>query len=63
MRRIIPELGRITTLAFYVGTAGVILFGIGRLVSAPDNFPAVYKGSWQRLYVWVYYVDITIVAI
>lgn len=63
VRRIIPELGRITTVVFYVGTAGVILFGIGRLASAPDNFLAVYKGSWQRLYVMVYYVYITIIAI
>ena len=63
VRRIIPELGRITTIVFCVGTAGVILFGIGRLVSAPDNFLAVYKGSWQRLYVMVYYVYITIIAI
>jgi len=63
VRRIIPELGRITSIVFYVGLAGVILFGIGRLVSAPDDFLAVYKGSWQRLYVMVYYVYITIIAI
>ena len=63
MRRIIPGLGKTSTVIFYIGAAGVLLFGIGRLVIAPDNFLAVYKGSWQRLYVTDYYMYIAIIAI
>lgn len=42
MRRIIPDLIKLSTIVFFIGAAGVILFSIGRLVSAPDNFLAVY---------------------
>jgi hypothetical protein len=63
MMRIVPNLKSISIIVFCIGTTGVILFGIGRLVIAPDNFLAVYKGSWQRLYVIVYYVYIVIIAI
>ncbi len=63
MVRIMPDLKRISIIVFYIGAAGVLLFGIGRLVSAPENFLAIYKGSWQRLYVMDYYAYIIIIAI
>jgi hypothetical protein len=63
MRRVIPDLAKISMIVFYIGAASVMLFGIGRLVSAPDNFLAVYKGTWQRLYVMDYYVYIMIIAV
>ena len=49
MIRIIPSFKMISIIVFYIGVVGVVLFGIGRLVSAPDNLLAIYKGSWQRL--------------
>jgi len=63
MIRIIPNFIIISRIIFYIGLVGVILFGIGRLVSAPDDFLAIYKGSWQRLYVMVYYGYIVTIAI
>jgi hypothetical membrane protein len=63
IRRMIPSLRRVSIVVFFIGTIGVILFGIGRLVSNPDHFLAVYKGSWQRLYVMDYYVYIIIIAV
>jgi hypothetical protein len=63
MTKIIPDFKKISMIVLCIGTAGVILFGIGRLVIASDNFLAVYKGSWQRLYVTVYYIYIIVIAI
>jgi hypothetical protein len=63
MIRMIPDFKRISIIVLCLGTVGVILFGIGRLVSAPDNLLAIYKGSWQRLYVMDYYIYIIVVAI
>jgi len=63
MIRLVPNLGRISIIVFYIGAVGVLLFAIGRLIIAPDNMLAVYKGSWQRLYVMVYYCYLVIIAI
>jgi hypothetical protein len=63
IRRIIPELRIVSLIVFFIGATGVILFGIGRLISSHDHFLAVYKGSWQRLYVMVYYLFIIIIAV
>jgi len=63
MLRIEPKLRRLSIIVFFIGAIGVVLFGIGRLISDPDSFLAVYKGSWQRLYVIVYYIYIVIIAI
>jgi hypothetical membrane protein len=63
MRRINPELRKLSMIVFIIGAVGVVLFGIGRLVSASDHFLAVYKGSWQRLYVMDYYGYIMIISV
>jgi hypothetical protein len=63
MHRLLPELRNVTIVVFIIGVVGVILFGIGRLISSPDQFLAIYKGSWQRLYVTDYYVYIIIIAV
>jgi hypothetical protein len=63
MIRMIPDFKWISIIVLCLGTTGVILFGIGRLVSAPDNLLAIFKGSWQRLYVMDYYIYIIVVAI
>jgi membrane protein YdbS with pleckstrin-like domain len=63
MNRIEPKLRVLTIIVFFIGAVGVVLFGIGRLVSNPDSFLAIYKGSWQRLYVMVYYIYVVIIAI
>ena len=63
MHRLMPELRNVTIVVFVIGVVGVILFGIGRLISSPDHFLAIYKGSWQRLYVMDYYVYIIIIAV
>jgi hypothetical protein len=61
--KVIPDFKWISIIIFFIGLIGIILFGIGRLVTAPDNFLSVYKGSWQRLYVINYYVYIIIIAL
>lgn len=63
MRKVIPDLVNVSIIVFLIGAAGVMLFFIGRMVVAPDNFLAVYKGSWQRLYVLDYYGYIMIIAV
>jgi hypothetical protein len=63
MINLLPEIKWITIIVLIIGTIGVILFGIGRLIASPTNFLAVYKGSWQRLYVFVYYIYIIIIAV
>jgi hypothetical protein len=63
MIKVIPDFKWISIIIFSIGLIGIILFGIGRLVTAPDNFLSVYKGSWQRLYVINYYVYIIIIAL
>jgi hypothetical membrane protein len=63
MIRLAPKFRKISIVVFYIGAAGVLLFAIGRLMSAPDDFLAVYKGSWQRLYVMDYYCYLVIIAI
>ncbi len=63
MLKVLPDFKWFSIIIFSIGLIGVILFGIGRLVTAPDNFLSVYKGSWQRLYVINYYVYIIIIAL
>ena len=63
MRKVIPDLMKVSIIFFLIGAAGVMLFFISRIVVAPDNFLAVYKGSWQRLYVLDYYGYIMIIAV
>jgi hypothetical protein len=63
MLKVLPDFKWISIIIFFIGLIGIILFGIGRLVTAPDNFLSVYKGSWQRLYVINYYVYIIIIAL
>ena len=63
IRKLIPELRIVSIIVFLIGTAGVILFGIGRLISTHDHFLAVYKGSWQRLYVMDYYIYMIMIAV
>jgi hypothetical protein len=63
MQRVIPELRTVSIIVFFIGATGVILFGIGRLISTPGHFLAIYKGSWQRLYVFDYYIYMIIIAV
>jgi hypothetical protein len=63
MLKLLPDIKWITIPVLIVGTTGVIMFAIGRLYASPTNFLAIYKGSWQRLYVFVYYAYIIIIAI
>ena len=63
MQKIRPHLRKLSIIIFIVGAAGVLLFFVGRLLSIPDSFLARYKGSWQRLYVTVYYVYIVIISL
>ena len=63
MLKVLPDFKWFSIVIFSIGLIGVILFGIGRLVTAPDNFLSVYKGTWQRLYVINYYVYIIIIAL
>jgi hypothetical protein len=63
MLKVLPDFKWFSIIIFFIGLIGIILFGIGRLVTAPDNFLSVYKGSWQRLYVINYYVYIIIIAL
>lgn len=63
MLKVLPDFKWLSIIIFIIGVIGVILFGIGRLITAPDNFLSVYKGSWQRLYVINYYVYIIIIAL
>jgi len=63
MKKIEPKLRMVSIIVFFIGAVGVLLFGIGRLISSPDSFLAHYKGSWQRLYVFDYYIYIVVIAI
>jgi hypothetical protein len=63
MMKLLPDIKWITMPVLVIGTIGVIMFAIGRLYASPSNFLAIYKGSWQRIYVFVYYFYIIIIAI
>jgi len=63
MIKLLPDIKRITIIVLIVGTIGVILFAIGRLIVSSTNLLGIYKGSWQRLYVFVYYAYIIIIAV
>lgn len=63
MIKLMPDIKWITIPVLIVGTIGVIMFAIGRLYASPSNFLAIYKGSWQRLYVFVYYIYIIIIGV
>jgi hypothetical protein len=63
MIKLLPDIKWITTIVLIIGSIGVIMFAIGRLYASPTNFLAIYKGSWQKLYVFVYYLYIIIIAV
>jgi hypothetical protein len=63
MIKLLPDIKWITVPVLIIGSIGVIMFAIGRLYAAPTNFLAIYKGTWQRLYVFTYYAYIIIIAI
>jgi Protein of unknown function (DUF998) len=63
MIKLLPDIKWITMPVLIIGTIGVIMFAIGRLYAAPSNLLAIYKGSWQRIYVFVYYFYIIVIAI
>jgi hypothetical protein len=49
-------------IIFILGTIFLVLFSF-RLIGTGDNPVAAYKGLWQRLFVLVYYLYMTIIAI